>query len=161
MDNKVEVISNSTGIVILNVPSLNLRREFLRKGAKMKFDRDQLIEACYDIGVENLFKTGVLYTEDMAFKKEIGLEPEDATEPVNIIVLDDKQKKRLLTVMPYIEFKNYLNDLPEATLEDLVEYAVANKIQDYQKVQALKEKTGKDISKMIALSDDVNEKKAK
>ena len=51
-----------------------------------------------------MIDSGMLYIEDMAVKKELGLEPEDAKEPVNIIVLSDKEMRHYIT-MPLAQFK--------------------------------------------------------
>jgi hypothetical protein len=45
----------------------------------------------------------------MEVKKEYGLEPENAEEPVNIIILNEAQMKRYLTVMPFRDFKEGLD----------------------------------------------------
>ena len=42
-----------------------------------------------------MLKAGVLFIDDLEFKKELGLEPEDAVEPVNVILLEDKFIERL------------------------------------------------------------------
>ena len=96
----VTVISTVNGVVGIYLPDLRFKKEWTRKGQKQKIDKELLQDIMYDPGSEYMFRTGMLYIEDMDIKKEIGLEPEEATEPVNIIVLDEKQLNRYLTVMP-------------------------------------------------------------
>ena len=63
-------------------------------------DKDALSEAMYEPGVASMFRKGILYIEDMDTKKELGLEPDGATEPENIIVLTGAQMTRYLKVAP-------------------------------------------------------------
>jgi hypothetical protein len=51
----------------------------------------------WDNGVRVMIDRGILYIPDMKDKIDLGLEPEDATEPENIIVLSDLQINNLLT----------------------------------------------------------------
>ena len=94
MDKKVKVVSLVSQRVILTVPELRLRRVWERKGATMVIPFEQLEEAMYSPGVENLFRNGILGIDDMEVKIALGLEPEGAEAPVNIITLNDAQRKR-------------------------------------------------------------------
>ena len=154
---KVEVVSKVGGTVILSVPDLHFRREFRRKGAKVLVDKDILEEAIFNPGIEALFQSGALYIEDLAVKKELGLEPEDAKEPENIIVLNDAQIKRYLTVAPTHELKEIVEKLTPESKNELVEYAIANNISDYNKVKILKEATGIDVLNAIKLRHEEKE----
>ena len=99
-----------------------------------------------------MFRTGMLYIEDMEVKKELGLEPEDATEPENIIVLSDAEMKRYLTVLPLHEFKEKLANLSIEQKKNMVDYAVENEIINLEKCELLKEATGLNIVRMIELN---------
>ena len=83
MENKKVMIENcvnhEVGIVL---PELGIRRTWERKGAKKSIDLSLLREAMYEPGVEYMFTSGMLYIDDLEVKKELGLEPEDATAPV-------------------------------------------------------------------------------
>jgi hypothetical protein len=83
-------------LVSINLPELNFKRTWEKKGAKKPIDLDILREAIYNTGVEYMFQQGILYIDDMAVEIELGLEPENADKPQNIIVLDDKQKEDYL-----------------------------------------------------------------
>ena len=65
--------------------------------AKVTIDKDVLEEAMYDPGVEYMFKTGILYINEMEDKIALGLEPEGATKPENIIILTDDEKKEWMS----------------------------------------------------------------
>lgn len=154
MDKKVKVVSLVSHRVILTVPELRLRRVWERKGATALIPFEQLEEAMYSPGVENLFKNGILGIDDMEVKIALGLEPEEAKEPVNIIVLDDAQRKRYLTVMPLNEFKQKIKELPREQINELAAYAIANKIMDYDKSEEIKKYIDVDIMTAIKLNRD-------
>jgi len=50
-----------------------------------------------DKGFYNMIAEGTLYIEDMDIKKELDIEPQDATEPVNVIVYTEAQIKDFLS----------------------------------------------------------------
>ena len=84
--NKVKVTSMTTGRLGVIIPEYNFNRTWPNKGSSMLVDKDVLEQLMFNEGVRYMFDNGMLYIEDMETKKELGLEPEDATEPVNIIV---------------------------------------------------------------------------
>ena len=110
MEEKVKVVNLISSRVNIDVPDVRLKRVWEQKGAIKAIPFDQLEEALYDPGVEALFREGILGIKDLETKKKLGLEPEDATEPVNIITLDDTQRKRYLTAMPLHEFKTNIKE---------------------------------------------------
>jgi hypothetical protein len=134
---KVKVISTEEGSISINIPDLRLKRRWNKKGAELTIDLDTLKEAMYDPGVEYMFKTGMLYIEDMDKKKKLELEPEDATEPENIIVLSDVQKKRYLTVLPIGEFKDSIKKLSVEQRKELVNFAIENELCDLARSKTL------------------------
>ena len=154
MDKKVKVVSLVSQRVVLTVPDIRLRRVWERKGATALISFEQLEEAMYSPGVENLFKNGILGIDDMEVKIALGLEPEEAKEPVNIIVLDDAQRKRYLTVLPLNEFKEKIKELPREQINELAAYAIANKIMDYDKSEEIKKYIDVDIMTAIKLNRD-------
>jgi len=83
------------------------------------------------------------------------LEPEGAIEPENIIVLDDAQRKRYMTVLPVHEFKQKLADLSMDQATALAQYAIENKLIDFDKCDMLKTMTGIDIIKSIEYNREV------
>jgi len=154
MDKKVKVVSLVSHRVILTVPDLRLRRVWEKKGATALIPFEQLEEAMYSPGVEALFRNGTLGIDDMEVKIALGLEPEDAKTPVNIIILNDDQRKRYLTVMPLHEFKEKLAELPREQITELAAYAIENKIMDYDKSEEIKKYVDVDIMTAIKLNRD-------
>lgn len=154
MDKKVKVKNLVSQRVVLSLPELRLRRVWEKKGAVMLIPYEQLEEAMYSPGVENMFKEGILGIDDMETKIALGLEEEGATEPTNIIILSDQELKRYLTVMPAFEFKEKVKDLPRQQVMELVNYAIANEIANFEKSEILKQYTGIDVISAIKLNRD-------
>lgn len=126
MNDKIYVKSMVNGIVGITLPDLRFKKEWPRKGTRLPIDREILKEAIYDPGVERMLKEGILFIEDMDFKKEMGLEPEDVTEPTNIIEMDDKLCQRAIRLMPVHELKALLEKLSPSQKESLADYAISH-----------------------------------
>ena len=152
MDKKVKVVSLVSQRVVLTVPDIRLRRVWERKGATAVIPFEQLEEAMYSPGVENLFRNGVLGIDDMEVKIALGLEPEDAKEPVNIITLNDEQRKRYLTVMPLHEFKEKIRELPIEQINELAAYAIEHEILDFDKSEEIKKYVNVDVMRAVQLN---------
>lgn len=154
MEDKVKVVNLVSSRVILTVPELRLKRVWEKKGAVKTIPFEQLEEAIYEPGVEALFTDGILGIDDMEVKKKLGLEPEDATAPVNIITLDDEQRKRYLTVLPMYEFREKLKELPREQIIELANYAIDNEIVNFEKSELIRKVVGIDILSVIKLNRD-------
>ena len=152
METKVKVENLISSRVNIVIPELSLRRVWEKKGAVKTIPLDQLEEAMYNPGVEALFRDGTLGIDDMEVKKYLGLEPEDAEEPVNIIVLNDQQRKRYLTVMPTAEFKEKVRELPIEQIRELAQYAIQNEIANFDKAEIIRKMIGTDIIGTIQLN---------
>lgn len=158
MEEKVKVVNLISSRVNINVPDIRLNRVWEKKGAIKVIPFEQLEEALYNPGVEALFREGILGIDDLEVKKKLGLEPEDVTEPVNIIVLNDNQRKRYLTVMPTVEFKSKLQELPLEQVRELAQYAIENEIANFDKAEIIKKMIGTDIIGSIQLNKADKEK---
>ena len=154
MEDKVKVKSLVSSRVVISVPDMRLRRVWEKKGAVKIIPFDQLEEAMYNPGVENLFKEGVLGIDDMEVKVKLGLEPEGAQEPVNIITLDDKQRERYLKVLPMHEFRQKIKELPKEQIMELANYAIEHEIVDFDKSELIFKTIGIDILGAIKLNRD-------
>lgn len=152
MEDKVKVINLISSRVNINIPDVRLNRIWEKKGAIKTVPFDQLEEALYNPGVEALFKEGILGIEDLETKKKLGLEPEDAKEPVNIITLNDQQRKRYLTVMPLLDFKDKIKELSVEQVRELAQFAIDNEIADFDKSEIIKKITGTDIIGSIQMN---------
>ena len=150
---KVKVVSTVKSRMGVKVPEMRFSRQWLKKGSAVMIDRDILEELMYDSGFKYMIDSGMLYIEDMAVKKELGLEPEDAKEPVNIIVLSDKEMRHNMVTMPLAQFKEKVAELRKEQLETLVDFAIENRLADIDKAKYIKELCGKDIVRAIQLND--------
>lgn len=157
MNKKVKITSLVNGKVIIKNDDLRVKRVWERKGAIKAIDFDVLEELIYDPGVEYMFRQGILDIEDLEVKKALGLEPEDAVEPVNIIIFNEKKMDRLMTVMPLSEFRVELNKAPIEQIRSLVEYCIAKEYTDFEKCEILKSYTGVDIINAIKLNRQAKE----
>lgn len=145
MNKKVMVKSNSNATVVFHLPDLNFTRTFEKKGATKPIPFDVLAQGMYNDGVEAVFKSGILSIEDKEARIELGLEEE-------IIVLDDNQKKRLLTIAPLHDLKETCKTLNEQQILELVYFAIDNEIGNFDKASFLKEITNIDIIEAIKLN---------
>ena len=144
MAKKVKVTNNVNQYITLTDYALNFTIDFERKGVSRFIDLDILQQI--------IFKQGMLTIDDMEAKIALGLEPEGAKEPVNIITLTDAQKRRHMTVSPIEEFKEIVEKLPLEQKKELARFAIANElIGNMEKVDYLKEKTKIDILKAIQM----------
>ena len=91
---------------------------------------------------------------DMDVKKKLGLEPEEAEEPVNIIVLSDKERKEWLVDLSVAEFRNKIKELPREQVIELANYAVDNEITNFEKSEILKRAVGIDVLSRVKLNRD-------
>ena len=151
--NEVKVISMVNGRIGVNVPDLHFSRQWLKKGSSIKIKQEILEELLYDSGFRYMINNGMLYIEDLAVKKELGLEPEDTDKPVNIIVLSESEMNRYMTTLPLWEFKNKVTELSYEQIQNLADYAIEKRLTNIDRCNLIKEICGKDIIKAIQLND--------
>ena len=145
MSKKVMVKSNSNATVVYHLPDLNFTRTFEKKGAVKPIPLDVLAQGMYNDGAEAMFKSGILTIEDKEARIELGLEEE-------VVVLDDGQKKRLLTIAPLHDLKETCKTLNEQQILELVYFAIENELGNFDKASFLKEITNIDIIEAIKLN---------
>lgn len=151
MNEKVIVTSMVNGIVGITMPNSRIKKIWPKKGTKLPVEKDLLREAIYEPGVEYMFKKGILYMDDMDFKIELGLEPEGAKVPTEVIPVDDKYLNRVLKLMPLSEMKAAINKMSENQKKELLDYAVKQNDIQLDRLGVLKDLTGIDILKVIEL----------
>lgn len=150
MEGKVTIVNTINARVGVTLPDIHFSHTWLKKGDKFSVSHDIFDAMMYDTGSHNMFEKGILYTEDMEVKKEYGLEPEDAEEPVNIIILNEAQMKRYLTVMPFHDFKEGLEKVSNEQIVLLAQYAIDNKITpSIDKKKYIQDRATIDIYKVI------------
>ena len=157
MSDKVKIISSFDGRCGIDNGDLHISRRWPARGASVMLDKSIVEELMYDDAFKNMIEDGTLYIEDMEFKKEIGLEPQEATEPT-IIFLDDKQLNRYWKVMSLPQFKTEVKKLTKAQLQSLADYAIKHgEDGNIQKANYLTEITGRNILKGIDFQNSVKE----
>ena len=152
MSDKV-VVENMIGSPVgFKMPGSAIIKMWEKKGQKLSFKRDELIEAYYIPGVEYFFTHGILYTDDMEFKKAVGLEPEDAEEPVNVVKLDENLKRRMIGPMPVAEFTEEIKKLSYDQRQELIGYIVDHPDElKFEKVDIIDKACSTNILKVLEI----------
>ena len=149
-DKKVNVISKVRYPITVNFPEHHFSRTWEREGAVKSIDYDILQEGMSQHGFEYMIKTGMLYIEDMNVKKELDVEPEDATEPVNIIVYSDKEIKELFSTKKSLKaFEEALEKTTDEQRKNIAHKAVDLKLNDIEKARVLYEMSGVNVAALI------------
>ena len=125
MSDKIKVINAARGRCVINNRDLGIKRVWQSRGDVVLFTKEQIEALMYDPAFSNMVNEGYLYIEDMEVKKEIGVEPEDATTPTRIL-MDEKQLKRFWKDMPLAQFKIEIKNLTRQQINSLVDYAIAH-----------------------------------
>lgn len=149
---KVNVTSTTIGEVSVFQPSIPFRASWPSKGSTRAIEEEIIEQLLYTPGFKYMIDTGMLYIEDMEAKKKLGIEPEDAAEPVNVIVLSDVDKNKYMRVYPIEKFKTEVKKLSREQLIDLADYAIENKIADFEKSEVLEKLCSKNIIRGIQLA---------
>lgn len=148
-ENMVMVRNAMEQQIVIEAPEYNLRRVWTKCGAQFPIDRDILEQVYYRPGVEYLFTHGMLVTDDKQFLYDVGLIT-DMEEEREVIVLDDKLKKRIIGAMPMREVEEYFNKFSPEQIEEVVNYAIRNyKDLNNSKIEFFGEKGHKDMLRAI------------
>ncbi len=149
-DKKVNVISKVRYPITVSFPELRFSRTWEREGAVKAIDYDIVQEGMSDPGFEYMIRTGMLYIEDLEVKKELDIEPEDAKEPVNIIIYSDKEIKELFSTKKTLKaFETALEKTTDEQRKNIAYKAVDIKLNDLEKARALYEMTGINVAALI------------
>ena len=150
-DTKIKVVSTVSGTVTVQLPNMNFTRVWPNKGAAVMIPFAVLEEGIFDTGFNNMLRDGDLYIEDMEVKKALGLEPDDAKEPENIVVLNENKMLFLLKTASVDVLKDTLSKVSLEQANNLAQYAIDHQINDFEKADIIKARTGRDITKSILL----------
>jgi hypothetical protein len=150
-EEKIKVISNYNGRCGIDSQELRISRRWRQRGDVVVFTKEQLEELMFDPAFSNMIHEGYLYIDDMEVKKELGIEPEDATEPT-LILMSDKELERYWKNMPLAQFKVEVKKLRKAQIDSIVDYAVAHGDDgSIPKANFLTEISGRNVLKGIEL----------
>lgn len=147
MVNITSMVNKTVGV---KLQEYGVNRKWTKKGQVIPLPYDTVEQMLWHEGFRNMIDRGLLYIESMQDKIDLGLEPPEATEPENILVLNDTQIQNLLLNEPYAVFKKELEKYNLTQIENIVNYAILNEITDSQKSELLLELTGTDILKEVS-----------
>lgn len=151
MATRMVMITNMVnGMVSVKDPATGVNKMWRKRGQTLPLPYESVENLLWQDGFMRLLESGILYIQNMKDKQDLGLEPQEAKEPTNIIALSELQMKNLMTTTPFTVFKTEIAKLPRIQVDNLIEYAVQNNLTDTQKCYFLKEVTGKDI--LLAIS---------
>ena len=151
MSDKIKVISQYNGRCGIDNGDLRISRRWPARGSYVMFDKEVLEELMYDPAFKNMIDEGYLYIENLEVKKELGIEPEEATT-AKIIYLSDKELDRYWKIMPLPQFKTEIKQLTKVQLDSLADYAILHGNDgSIQKANYLTQITGRNILKGIEL----------
>jgi hypothetical protein len=108
----VALKSTIDSMVSVRKPEYGVNRRWQKAGQTQMLPFDIVYQMLWDSGFRSLIDSGILYIEDLQTKKDLGLEPEEATSPVNILVLNEQQMKEYMTSLPIDVFKREVSQLP-------------------------------------------------
>ena len=146
---KIKVISQVDGTVGVFLQNLGFSREWTVKGQVVTFPSEIMEEAMYDPGFKNMIDSGVLYIQDLQTAKDLGLEDEDATEPIRYKRYTDVELKKLIVAAPIEEFIEAVNTIPEEQGRELCDWAITLRLRDEKKIEALENRFHVNIDKGI------------
>lgn len=158
MDNRLVTLKNMVGkTVIVNEPAYGIRRVFPNKGAVQTIPYAVMEQLLWSNGFRNMLTTGILYIENMKDKIDLGLEEPDTEVPTKIRILTDEQIYTLLKEKTIDEFISELATLSLDQANAVVDYAVKTQTLDTDKINYLRDVTGRDAFKIIARNRDSEE----
>lgn len=151
MNTRMVTLQNTTAATV-NVysPAYNVNRIFPGKGTKQMLPFEIVEQLLWDTGFRNMIDSGMLYIEDMQTKIDLGLEEPETKVPTRIKVFTPEQILTLLKIKSFEDFKKEVSSASVEQANEIVKYAVENNLVDNDKVNYLKERTGKDVIAMIA-----------
>ena len=137
-DKKVRVRNRSNSIVIYRVPDLGVRREFAPGETKI-LPAVELVALAQKNGGLSILRNE-LYIDDVETVNEttMHVEPE--------YYLDDQGVKDLLKNGSVDALLDCLDFAPDGVIDLVQKYAIELPVTDTRKIQAIKEKTGFDVS---------------
>lgn len=144
-ENTIMLVKNrSAGVTAYRIPEKNIRREFM-PGETKKIPYSELVDLAYQRGGRTLMENFLQITNGEAVKElDLHTEPE--------YYMTEAQIVELLKAGSLDEFLDCLDFAPLGVIDLVKKYAVALPLNDSAKREALKEKTGFDVTKALELS---------
>jgi hypothetical protein len=138
------VKNRSAGAVLYTIPEDNIRRRFA-PGETKRISYEELLHLSYQAGGRELM-ANFLQIQSEGVPKSLGIK----TEPE--YYMNEQQVIDLLKNGTVDQFLDCLNFAPEGVIELIKKFAVSLPLDNYEKRQALKAKTGFDVDAAVANS---------
>lgn len=158
MINLKSTVNKTVGV---KLPEYNVNRVWKQKGQTIPLPYDTVEQMLWNEGFRNMIDRGILYIDNLQDKIDLGLEPEDAKKPENIIVVSDAEIKNLLTISTLEQFKKSVDRLNRTQIDNIINYAIVNDLVDVAKAMYLKELTGVDILENVSRKKKLEEAEKK
>lgn len=150
-ENIIQVRNLTDHIVVIPDKEMHRRYEFQPEETK-NFDKDTLRRLAYLPGVLYLFRNS-LSVRDASLAKEFGVSDDTFEHEYKWTRTDIDN---CLTSGSLDELLDALDFAPEGIVDTIVQRAVELKVNDVSKRKAILEKTGKDVTSMIDLTEQYN-----
>lgn len=139
----VTVKNRSNSVVGYSIPELRIDRTFV-KGESKKISMEELRQLSYQPGGQSLLNDYLVIVEKAAVDELVtNLQPE--------YNYDEAKIKEILTTGSLDELLDTLDFAPEGVIDIIKDISVAIKLNDVEKRNAIKEKTGFDITKALEI----------
>ena len=138
---KIFIVSQVSGTILLIDSEAKVNRTFKKKGQKHFVTADQWDIIQFNEGFNYMLNQGMLYVETPEAKKDTPIEEFEKIDE-NLI------RHCFLEITPSA-FEAKVKNFGQEILEEFVQYAVTNKIMDYEKNSILKKLCGLDIGSII------------
>lgn len=146
----VSVTNRSNGMVLYEVPDLNIRRQFSRKETKT-VSYDEIAALAQQPGGRELIYHFLYVNDTDVLHKALNIQ-----EQPEYWLTEDKIPT-WINSCSLNEFKDALDFAPEGIVDLIKSYSTSVPLNDFDKRTALKEQTGFDVSKAIENSTEENE----
>ena len=147
---KIKVKNRSSLSVGYTIPEDNITRTF-SPGESKNIEQSEIEKLAYQPGGKNLIKK-YLFIDDQAFVEEVcdtNLEPE--------YWMTEDGIKKLILEESLDRFLDVLDFAPEGVVELIKSFGVSLPMTDVKKIDALKKKTGYDISAVLRHNKEATE----
>lgn len=143
-DNKVSVKNRSSSMVVYTIPEKNIRREFMPAETKV-LPYDELVDLSFQAGGRSIMEN---FLQVQAVNAREGLNLH--TEPE--YNMSEEDIKNLLLTGSNDALLDALDFAPIGVIDLIKQYAVSLPVNDMTKRQAIKDKTGFDVTKALAMN---------
>ena len=141
-NNKLYSVKNrSAGMVVYKIPERNIRREFA-PGETKKIQYNELLELTYQPGGRTLMEN-FLQIVDETVTDNLNIRTE------NEYYMSEEDIKKVILTGSIDEFLDVLDYAPIGVMDLIKQYAVSLPMNDFTKREALKNKTGFDVTRAI------------